>query len=495
MSVPTGPDDPTAASAASVALPDEAGKIGRRAVLAGLAATAVGAGGLGAAGLSVAADGPAPGPAHPAMVGPAGGKGSGSPGTLREIRFWHAMSGELGRALERVVAGFNAAQGEYRVVPVYKGSYTETVTAAIFAVRSGAHPAIVQVNEIGTATMMAAKGAICPVDELMHDAGEPFDASAIVPAVAGFYSDMDGKLLSYPFNASTPILYYNKTRFRAAGLDPKAPPKTWPELEKAAARLQVSGMQAGFSTHWPSWVNVENFSAYHDLPIATRANGLRGLDAELTLSNPLLERHLTALASWQQRGIFRYGGRGTTAEPMFPNGVCGIFIGSSALAADVRANARFEIGYGMLPYWPDVPAAPRNTMIGGASLWVLRGRPDEEYRGVARFFAWLGRPDIQSAWHRETGYLPITRAAYEASRAQGFYEEHPDAELAIREVTLNPPTDNSRALRLGSFILVRDVIEEEMEAALAGGKTAKAALDAAVARGNEFLRQFERASR
>lgn len=412
-----------------------------------------------------------------------------------EIAFWHAMAGELGRHIDRMVAGFNAAQGEFRVVPVYKGSYTETVTAAIFAVRTKSHPGIVQVNEIGTATMMAARGAIYPVHDLMREAGEAFDAGAILPAVSGFYSDAEGRLLSFPFNASTPILYVNRTLFRAVGLDDTRPPRTWPEMEEAARRLRQAGVACGFSTHWPSWVNVENFSAFHNVPIATRANGLGGLDAELVIDNPVLVRHVAALAEWQKAGLYTYGGRGTAAEPMLHAGECGLFLGSSGLAADLKARARFEVGYGMLPYWPDVPGAPQNAMIGGASLWVLRGRPPTEYRGIARFLAYLGRPDMQARWHQATGYLPTTRAAFELSRAQGFYDRDPGAAVAIAQVMLNPPTENSRAIRLGSFILVRDVIEEELEHAFAGRKTARDALASAVRRGNELLRQFERASR
>jgi len=411
-----------------------------------------------------------------------------------DIMWWHAMSGELGRQLEKLAADFNASQSEYRIIPSYKGNYTQTVTAAIFAFRSRSQPAIVQVNEIGTATMMAAKGAIYPVYELMRDEKESFSSSAYLPAVAGYYSDVDGNLLSFPFNASTPILYYNKTMFRDAGLDPDAPPKTWPDLGLAATRLREHGAACGFTTSWPSWINVENFSAFHNLPIATRANGFGGLDAVLNFNNAVVVRHINQLAQWQTSEVFDYSGRGQTAEPRFQKGECGIFIGSSATRADITANSKFEVGYGMMPYWPDVAGAPQNTIIGGATLWVLRDRPRAEYTGVAKFFAFLSRPDVQAAWHQNTGYLPITRAAYELTRTQGFYDRNPGAEIAFEQVTLKPPTENSRGLRLGSFVLIRDVIDDELEQTFAGKKSAQAALDSAVERGNRLLRQFERAS-
>ncbi|WP_315773721.1 MULTISPECIES: sn-glycerol-3-phosphate ABC transporter substrate-binding protein UgpB [unclassified Bradyrhizobium] len=411
-----------------------------------------------------------------------------------EIMWWHAMSGELGRQVDRLAADFNASQSDYRIVPSYKGSYTETVTAAIFAFRSRSQPAIVQVNEIATATMTAAKGAIYPVYELMRDEQESFSPSAYLPAIAGTYADADGNMLSFPFNASTPILYYNKDQFRAAGLDPGAAPKTWPELGKAARRLRDNGVACGFTTSWPAWINVENFSAFHNLPIATRANGFAGLDAVLTFNNPQVTRHIAQLAEWEKSKVFDYGGRGQAAEPRFQKGECGIFIGSSATRADIKATSKFEVGYGMMPYWPDVAGAPQNSIIGGATLWVLRDRPAAEYKGVARFFAYLSRPDVQAAWHQNTGYLPITQAAFDLTRAQGFYDRNPGAAISIEQVTLNPPTENSRGLRLGSFVLIRDAIEDEMEQAFSGRKPAQAAIDAAVDRGNRLLRQFERAS-
>jgi sn-glycerol 3-phosphate transport system substrate-binding protein len=410
------------------------------------------------------------------------------------IMWWHAMSGELGRQLEKLAADFNASQTEYRIVPSYKGNYTETVTAAIFAFRSRSQPAIVQVNEIATATMMAAKGAIYPVFELMRDQSEAFTPAAYLPAVTGYYTDVAGNMLSFPFNASTPILYYNKNLFRSAGLDPEMAPKTWPELGAAAKKLRAAGATCGFTTSWPSWINVENFSAFHNLPISTRANGFDGLDAVLNFNNPLLVRHIAQLAEWQTTKLFDYSGRATTAEPRFWNGECGIFIGSSATRADIKANSRFEVGYGMLPYWPDVAGAPQNSTIGGATLWVLRDRPRDEYMGVAKFFGFLSKPEVQAAWHQNTGYLPVTRAAFDLTRAQGFYDRNPGTAISIEQMTLKPPTANSKGIRLGSFVLIRDVIDDELEQAFAGKKSAQSALDAAVERGNRLLRQFERAN-
>ncbi|HEY2137519.1 MAG TPA: sn-glycerol-3-phosphate ABC transporter substrate-binding protein UgpB, partial [Xanthobacteraceae bacterium] len=389
-----------------------------------------------------------------------------------EIQLWHAMPGELGYQLDKLARDFNASQVDYRVVPVFKGLYTETMMAALFALRLRQHPAIVQVAEVANATMMAAKSAIIPFYELMRDQHEPFDPSAYLPVIAGYYSDTSGNMLSFPLNASTPILFYNKDQFRFAGLNADQPPKTWPEVEAAAEKLRAAGYPCGFTTHYPAWVNVENFSAYHNLPIATDANGMGGLDARLVIDNPVMVMHLGALAIWQKSGVFDYSGRTTRGERRFIARDCGIFIGSSASRADFLTQANFEVGFGMLPYWPDVAGAPRNSIIGGGSLWVLRDRSDAEYKGVAKFFAYLSRSEVQASWHQTTGYLPITRAAYELTRQQGFYDKNPGADISIKQITLNPPSNDTKGLRLGSYVTIRDVIEDEMEQALDGKKTA-----------------------
>lgn len=409
-----------------------------------------------------------------------------------QIQWWHAMGGANGERVEKIAADFNASQDAYEVIPTFKGSYAETMTAAIAAFRANEQPHIVQVFEVGTATMMGAEGAIYPVYQLMEDAGEPFDPSVYLQAVTGYYTTPEGQMLSMPFNSSTPVLWYNKDAFAAAGLDPEVPPATWPELEEAAVALQAAGYPCGFTTAWESWIHIENFSAWHNLPIGTLSNGFGGLGTELVFNQTPVVDHITKMGEWQQSKIFDYGGRTNQAAPKFYNQECAMYTESSAGYGGISANATdFEFGIGMLPYWPDIEGAPQNSIIGGASLWVLQGHDSEEYKGVARFFTYLSSPEVQAWWHQETGYLPITTAAYELSQEQGFYEANPGADISIKQINLNPPTENSKGLRFGNFVQIRDIVAEELERVWAGEASAQEALDEAVRRGNELLRQFE----
>jgi sn-glycerol 3-phosphate transport system substrate-binding protein len=417
---------------------------------------------------------------------------------VTEISWWHAMGGELGTKLEEVAAKFNESQSEYKVVPVFKGTYAETLTAAIAAFRAKQQPTIVQVFEVGTGTMMAAEGAVYPVYKLMADQGEPFDPASFLPAVVGYYSDSEGNILSMPFNSSTPIMYYNKDVFQKAGLDPEVAPKTWAEMESFAQKIVDSkAAKCGITTEWMSWVQTENLSALHDKPFGTLENGFGGLGTEFTFNGDLQVRHWGNLKKWSDSGLFQYAGPagGADAKPKFYAQECAIFMGSSASRAGVIANSKdFKVGFAPLPYYDDVIAEPKNSIIGGATLWTLNGRPDEEYKGVAKFFTYLSQPEVQADWHQFTGYLPITNAAFELGQKQGYYEKNPGSDISIKQITRGTPTPNSKGVRFGNLTQVRDVIDNEFEALLAGSKTAKEALDTAVESGNKILREFEAAN-
>jgi sn-glycerol 3-phosphate transport system substrate-binding protein len=410
-----------------------------------------------------------------------------------EIQWWHALTGANNDVVVRLADEFNKSQTEYKVVPSYKGGYADTMNAGIAAFRAGNAPHILQVFEVGTATMMAATGAIKPVHVLMREAGEKFDANNYLPTITGYYSTLKGEMLSFPFNSSSAVMWYNKDAFKKAGLDPDAPPKTWPEVFAAAKKLKAAGYDnCGFSNAWATWLNIEQLSAWHNLPIGTKGNGMDGFDTVLTFNNPTVLRHLEALVELQKDKTYDYSGRTNTGEGRFTSGECPIFLTSSAFFGNVAANAKFAWGNAPMPYYPDVAGAPQNSIIGGASLWVMGGKKADEYKGVARFFTFLSRTDKQIELHQKSGYLPITKAAYEQTKASGFYKEKPHLETPLLELTNKAPTDNSRGLRFGNMVQLRDIWCEEIESALSGKKTAKQALDDAVSRGNQLLRQFEK---
>jgi sn-glycerol 3-phosphate transport system substrate-binding protein len=242
-------------------------------------------------------------------------------------------------------------------------------------------------------------------------------------------------------------------------------------------------------------MHIENFSAWHNVPIGTKDNGMSGIDTEFKFNSPLHVMHLTMLGDMSKRGLFTYAGRTNQAEAKFYSGECAMLTSSTGAQANIRRNAKFEYSVNFIPYHDDVKGAPQNSIIGGASLWVMGGKTNNAYKGIAKFFSFLSRPEIQADWHQTTGYVPITMAAAELTRKSGFYEKNPGTDVAVKQLTNKPPTANSKGLRFGNYVQGREVIEEEMESVFAGKKDAKTALDDAVKRGNDILRKFEAANK
>lgn len=406
-----------------------------------------------------------------------------------EIQFWHAMGGQLGERTDAFATTFNEQQDSCTVNSVYQGDYTETMTAAIAAFRAGEQPNIVQVFEVGTATMMAAEGAIYPVHQLMEDQGLAFDESSYIPAVISYYSDTDGNMLSLPYNSSTPVMWVNVTLFEENDIEI---PTTWDETIDAARALKAAGVASPLGFGWQSWTMIENFSAWHDLEIGTLENGFAGTGTELKINNSAVVGHIDRIQTMAEEGLFTYGGRRGDSRPQFVNGEAAMWINSSAYFGGFEADIQdFEFTQVPMPTDTSVRAEPQNSIIGGATLWALQGHEDAEFACTAQFLDFLSGTEQQADWAQATGYVPITNAAAELMDERGFFADNPGTDVAINQLSLNEPTSNSRGLRFGNFVQIRDVINEELEAVWAGDKTAQEALDAAVTRGNALLRRFE----
>ena len=414
----------------------------------------------------------------------------------QEIHLWHAMGGSLGEALNALVQRFNESQKDVRVVAEQRGGYEDVMIAALKAQREGAGPDLVQVYEVGTELMVASKSAVRPVWQVLAEGGQSIETKSFVPAVASYFDDGAGRLLALPFNISTPILFYNKDAFRKAGLDPENPPKTWYEMPKVmGALLNDAHYDCVFTTVWPSWVQVENMSTWHNQDFATKDNGLNGLDAKLVFNTHLMVRHISFLASWARAGYFTYSGRRIEGERRFARGECAMVTAASSSLADIRRDAKFDFGTAQLPYYDDIRGAPHHSLIGGAALWTMAGKKHAAYQASAKFLAWLARPDVQADWSQRTGFVPLTRAAYDRLAQAGFYKANPGHEIAVKQLLLREPTRESRGIRLGELQAIRAIIEQELEDVWEDKVPPKLALDRAAERGDALLRRFEQEHR
>ncbi|UWR60977.1 extracellular solute-binding protein [Phaeobacter inhibens] len=405
-----------------------------------------------------------------------------------EITWWHAMGGALGDTVNQIASDFNASQDEYKITPVFKGTYEETLTAGIAAFRAGEQPNVMQVFDAGAATVIGAKGATIPVQDLLADNGVDFDINDYIAGVRYFYADSDGKMIGMPFNSSTPIMYYNIQALEKAGV---TAPKTWEEFQTVTApALREAGYTALSQSHLP-WIFTENFHSRHNLPFATNNNGYDSVDTQILVNNDAIKAHFTAVTDWQEKGHFEWFGTGWgDNQTPFEEGKVAMWLGSSGSFGGLsKKDLPFDFSATMLPYWEGVTKEPTQTFIGGASLFAMAGHDAEENKATAAFFDFLTSSEVQYFWHKETGYVPITEAAYEMAKADGHYDRAPAAEVGIQQLSL-PGGDNTKGYRMGFYVQIRDVMNREYGRILTGETSVEDAFNAIEAEANNLLARF-----
>lgn len=407
-----------------------------------------------------------------------------------KIQFWNALGGQLAVILNKMIKQFNQTHPQYQIVNDFKGDYNSLLTSLVAAYRAGQPPAIAQVYEIGTSLMLLERPAIVPVQQLMQANGFNVTPKIFLPAIGAYYSS-HGKLMSLPFNSSSPVLYYNKDEFKKAGLTDKDVPKTWPQMQAVGKRLLKAGIQCAYTTAWPAWIQLEEFSAWHNIPYATQDNGLSGFNVKALYDNKYVIRQVATLNKWQHSGIFQYGGRGDNPQALFTSGHCAMETQSSGSRGSLMSIVKFHMGVAEIPYWPDIKGAPQNTIIGGASLWVMQSKSKAVYKGVAEFFNFLLKPATQLEWQKATGYLPLTMAGYQYALKRNFYKKNPGSIVAVNELNNKSPTAYSRGIRLGNFPQIRDINDTALEAVFSGQSTAKQALSKAVKQANKYLKRYK----
>lgn len=404
-----------------------------------------------------------------------------------ELQWWHAMGGRLGEVVDEIATNYNASQSEYEIIPTYKGGYEDTMTAGIAAFRAKQQPHIIQIFDAGAATIINAPGATIPVADLMQEYGKGFDIEDYIEGVRYFYADSAGKMIGMPFNASTPLLYFNKEAFAKAGIT--NPPATWEEFEEMAPKLKAAGYTALAQSHSP-WILSENFHSRHNLQLATGNNGYDSTDVEILYNNDSMKMHWGKMKEWLDNGHYGFYGRAWgDNQDAFVQKKVAMWMGSSGSFGGLKKSTDFEFGTTFLPYWKSVIDEPKGTFIGGAALFAMSGKPDEEYKGVADFFSYMTNPENQVFWHKETGYVPITTAAYDVAKAEGYYNESPDAEVGILQLS-QPGGEWTKGYRLGYYVQIRDVMYSKFDDIFSGKSSVDDAFAEMEAESNKLLARF-----
>ncbi|BCA96461.1 glycerol-3-phosphate ABC transporter substrate-binding protein [Legionella antarctica] len=394
-----------------------------------------------------------------------------------ELVFWHGMAGNLGEEVRLLADDFNLSQSEFTIKPVYKGDYVETLTSFAAAFRAHQAPAIVQVFEVGTAIMLSPKGVIKPVDVLMHEQNMRLPKDDFIQSVREFYS-RDGQLMAMPFNLSVPVLYYNRDILAKVGYSQANFPHTWGELEVLAEKIKKAGYDCTYTTAYPGWVLFESYLAIHGLTLTEEARAV--------FNTPQLARHIQRLKRWHDLHYFRYGGRVDDATIFFTSGVCPLFSQSSGAYNSLLAFVPFNLGVSTMPL--DTQASPTRhaNVAGGAALWAVNGQNEVQYKGIAQFFVFIARPEIQKRWHEHTGYLPLGLKGIYAAIVQA--SKHPSLLLARSD--LEGPVNAKPFKHTGPQNQIRSINDEVLEAMFAGLINSDQALQEAMDRSNHVLLRF-----
>jgi sn-glycerol 3-phosphate transport system substrate-binding protein len=407
--------------------------------------------------------------------------------------YWYGLTGDLGAEVLATCTRFNEAQDTYQINCVGQDSYDQAVQNTIAAFRANQHPTLVQSFDAGTADLMLS-GEFYAVHQMMADFGIEIDWADYFPGIANYYSSSTGEFFSMPFNSSTPVYYWNVDHFADAGLTEA--PITWEGMEAAFVALREAGHDCPMAYAPSTWIDLEQFSMVHNVPVASNNNGYDGLDTELLFNTTLHVEHMENIQRWIEEGHLqiRTAALGMSARDSFVGGECSIFFSSIADHNTVHRIAPDGLNWDvqMIPTYEGFERT--NSVVGGASLWVLSGKTEDEYRGAAAYLSFLATPQEQRNFIEFTGYIPVTQSAFNELMETGFYDNPPftGREIAMASLTWTDPTELTRGIRLGGFIQIRAEWLAEVEAALAGQKSMQEALDTAVERGNAILDRFAR---
>ncbi|REK77572.1 ABC transporter substrate-binding protein [Paenibacillus paeoniae] len=395
-----------------------------------------------------------------------------SPANPIKVTWWHSMGGELGEAVKQLVVDFNQSQSGIVVEEVFQGTYDESLNKMKASMDSKSGPSLIQVYEIGSRFMIDSK-AITPIQTFVD--AEGYDLSQLEENITNYYT-FDGKLHSMPFNTSNPILYYNKDLFKAAGLDPDKAPATFEEVKEAAAKLTKDG-QAGASFAIYGWF-MEQFFANQGADYVNNGNGRTAAATESQLNN---ETGAATLAWWKDlidsKAALNLGRSTADTKKAFLAGQVAMTLDSTASLRGIvdAAEGKFEVGTGYLP--KAAGAKDGGVIVGGASLWVLNNKPEEEQKAAWEFIKYLGQPATQAYWHVNTGYFPITKKAYDEKLVADNLAKYPQFQTAVDQLHNSKPSTASTGAVMGVFPEARQIVEGAIEEALTGVKDPQKALD------------------
>ncbi|WP_442603566.1 ABC transporter substrate-binding protein [Paenibacillus sp. KN14-4R] len=388
-----------------------------------------------------------------------------------KVSFWHGMSGIGGELIKKISDDYNKSQKKYYVDAIFQGTYEESLTKLKTVGSTPEAPTLIQVQEIGTKYMIES-GFAQPVQDFIDK--EKFDVSQWEPNILNYYT-INGKLNSLPFNSSNPILVYNKDKFKAAGLDPANPPKTYNEIKAAAKKLTNDAKnEKGFAILIYGWF-IEQLLANQQADFVDNGNGRDAVATKSLLSSEANLGIFNWLGDMNKEGTLgNYGRKWDDLRAAFASGKVAMYMDSTAGISTVLKDSKFEVGTGFLPT-PD-GKQPNGVIIGGASLWTMKSVAEDEKQGAWDFMKYVTKPSVQAEWAAGTGYFPITKAAQNEPVLKDVYAKKPQFLTAVKQLQSTKSGKSTAGALISVFPEVRLETATAIEQ-LYTGKDAKSVVD------------------
>ena len=405
-----------------------------------------------------------------------------------EISVWHAMDPAHRATFDELVQRFNSQQNDVHVTATAYASVAQLAGAGETAVLAKKQPNLIELSDTAVPEFVARHNAITPMSDLLKTYPVK-DLNFFLPQTTNYLRDARGNLLALPWMAEAPIYIYNRDLYKKAGLNPDVAPKTWREMQTHLVALaNVAESDCPYATSRESWIHLENTSALHNVPFASKNNGLEsnGVGAELQINQLLHVRHLALMMSWVRSRLFTFQSHEYEADAKFITGECAVLTTGTGSLGAIQKQAKFSYGVAPLPYYDEEAKNGSNPFVGGPAFWALSGHPVAEQKALATFIAYLATPVTAAEWHQKTGFLPLSDAAFRASSVS-YYPSLPGSQAVIRALS-QTPAQYTRGFRLHNYTMVSDIMDQELDNIFSGRKPPKQGLDDAAARGNAVMR-------
>ena len=384
-----------------------------------------------------------------------------------EVVLRHDLGGGAAAALSELVLKFNDVQAGRGLVKLETISPGDPVHGL---------PNLALFDPTESEIFFGTRPRMQMLDDVMRKAGSPLAAASLLPQLADTVDDANGKLQALPMGMSVPVLYIDTAKFKAAGLDPDVPPKTWWDLQEASGKLFDNGNACPLTTSHFSWVHMENLASQSGETFVTKT----GARDKVYANGQVSVKHLALITSWQKSRYFHYFGAGREGDQRFLSGDCAMLTSSSALNTAIR-SAGMDVRVAPLPHHGDVYGERVGDLTpDGLSLWVLAGTTLAQDQLISRFVRYVLEPENQRLWVKRSGFLPMTMPAVETLRQSPGFDRALTNAISARLAAPKP-----RGARLKSGFArerFRKIFGEELEPVWTADRAPKEALDRTVMR-------------